>query len=62
VRKPNPSYAALAIAEVPPLRKIRAQLDDATLLLEISLGEERSFLWLAAVSLWPIALSPEETR
>jgi CHAT domain-containing protein/Tfp pilus assembly protein PilF len=46
VRTQNPSYAALAMAEVPALAEVRRQLGDDTLLLEISLGEERSFLWL----------------
>jgi CHAT domain-containing protein len=46
IRVQNPSYASLVTAEVPSLREIRSQLDDETLLLEISLGEERSFLWL----------------
>jgi CHAT domain-containing protein/tetratricopeptide (TPR) repeat protein len=45
IRRSNPRYAAL---DQPPLdaAAIRALLDPGTVLLEFTLGEERSFLWL----------------
>lgn len=46
IRAQNPSYAALAAAEAPTLDAVRARLDDETLVVEIALGEERSFLWV----------------
>jgi len=45
IRRASPHYAA--ITQPPPLKltEIQRQLDPDTLLLEYSLGEERSFLW-----------------
>jgi tetratricopeptide (TPR) repeat protein len=45
IRRHNPAYAALT--RPPPLtaRQIQAQLDPGTILLEVSLGDDRSFLW-----------------
>ena len=45
IRRSNPRYAAL---DQPPLdaAAIRGLLDSGTVLLEYTLGEERSFLWL----------------
>ncbi|HVG06697.1 MAG TPA: CHAT domain-containing tetratricopeptide repeat protein [Thermoanaerobaculia bacterium] len=47
IRRSNPRYAAL---DQPPLdaAAIRGLLDRDTVLLEYTLGEERSFLWLVA--------------
>ncbi len=45
IRKANPRYAALVQPQSLKLKEIQAQLDADTLLLEYSLGEERSYLW-----------------
>jgi tetratricopeptide (TPR) repeat protein len=45
LRRDSPRYAALTDPAWPELDDIQQQLDDETLLLEYSLGEERSFLW-----------------
>jgi CHAT domain-containing protein len=45
IRKNSPQYAALTQPQTLTLEEIQRQLDGNTLLLEYSLGEERSFLW-----------------
>jgi CHAT domain-containing protein/tetratricopeptide (TPR) repeat protein len=46
IRKDNPHYAAITHPEPLSVKEIQRQaLDDDTLLLEYSLGDERSFLW-----------------
>ena len=45
IRKASPRYAALTQPQPLKLTEIQAQLDADTLLLEYSLGEERSYLW-----------------
>ncbi len=46
IRQTSPRYAALTAPVPLTLKEIQSQvLDDETLLLEYSLGEERSFLW-----------------
>ena len=45
IRKASPQYATLTQTQPLKLTEIQAQLDDDTLLLEYSLGEERSYLW-----------------
>ena len=45
IRNANPHYAALVQPQPLKLTEIQAQLDADTLLLEYSLGEERSYLW-----------------
>jgi hypothetical protein len=45
IRKASPRYAALTQPQPLKLREIQAQLDADTLLLEYTLGEERSYLW-----------------
>jgi CHAT domain-containing protein/Tfp pilus assembly protein PilF len=46
LRKASPRYAALTQPQPLSLEELRRQvLDDGTVLLEYSLGEERSFLW-----------------
>lgn len=45
IRNENPRYAALIQPEPLTLRQMQWMLDDETLLLVFSLGEERSFLW-----------------
>ncbi len=45
IRQRSPHYAALTQPQPLSLRAIQAQLDTDSLLLEYSLGEERSFLW-----------------
>jgi CHAT domain-containing protein/Tfp pilus assembly protein PilF len=45
LRKENPRYAALVHPEPLTVRQMQWMLDEQTLLLVFSLGEERSFLW-----------------
>ena len=45
IRNASPHYAALTQPQPLKLKEIQAQLDADTLLLEYSLGEERSYLW-----------------
>ena len=45
IRKTSPQYAALTRPRPLGLKEIQQQLDANTLLLEYSLGEERSYLW-----------------
>ena len=45
IRKANPRYAALTQPQPLALKEMQGLLDDETLLLEYSLGEERSYLW-----------------
>ncbi len=45
IRKASPRYAALTQPQPLKLSEIQQQLDADTLLLEYSLGEERSYLW-----------------
>ena len=46
IRKSSPQYAALTQPQPLDLKGIQQQLDSNTVLLEYSLGEERSYLWL----------------
>ncbi|MFN6569425.1 tetratricopeptide repeat protein [Dendronalium sp. ChiSLP03b] len=46
IRAQNPEYAALKYPNPITLPQIQQQLDKDTLLLEYSLGEKRSYLWL----------------
>ena len=48
IRGSSPAYAALTAPEPVRLRDIRRLLDPETLLLELGLGEERSFLWVVS--------------
>ena len=45
IRKSSPHYADLTQPQPLSLSEIQLQLDDETMLLEYSLGEERSWLW-----------------
>jgi tetratricopeptide (TPR) repeat protein len=45
IRKSSPGYAALTQPQPLGLKEIQAQLDQGTVLLEYSLGEERSYVW-----------------
>ncbi|MBW4613292.1 MAG: CHAT domain-containing protein [Desmonostoc vinosum HA7617-LM4] len=45
IRATNPEYAALKYPQPLNLSEIQQQLDKDTLLLQYSLGEERSYLW-----------------
>jgi CHAT domain-containing protein/tetratricopeptide (TPR) repeat protein len=46
MRKSNPAYAALMQPQPLGLKEIQQLLDPNTVLLEYSLGDERSFLWV----------------
>lgn len=45
IRKASPAYAALTQPQPLGLKEIQTQLDQGTMLLEYSLGEERSYVW-----------------
>jgi tetratricopeptide (TPR) repeat protein len=45
IRKASPAYAALTQPQPLGLKEIQTQLDGSTMLLEYSLGEERSYVW-----------------
>jgi CHAT domain-containing protein/Tfp pilus assembly protein PilF len=45
IRRASPAYAALTQPLPLGLKEIQAQLDQGTMLLEYSLGEERSYVW-----------------
>jgi CHAT domain-containing protein len=47
IRRASPAYAALTQPQPLGLKEIQQQLDPDTLLLEYSLGDERSYLWAA---------------
>jgi CHAT domain-containing protein/tetratricopeptide (TPR) repeat protein len=51
IRKASPAYAALTQPQPLGLKKIQTQLDQGTLLLEYSLGEERSYVWAVTQNL-----------
>lgn len=46
IRKQSPNYSALIEPEPLSAKEIQQQLDPNTLLLEYSLGDERSYLWV----------------
>lgn len=46
IRKASPQYAALTQPQPLGLKEIQKQLDPDTILLEYSLGDERSYVWL----------------
>ncbi|HET6668678.1 MAG TPA: CHAT domain-containing protein [Pyrinomonadaceae bacterium] len=48
IRSSSPGYAALTQPQPLKLQEIQGELDSNTLLLEYSLGEERSYLWLVS--------------
>jgi CHAT domain-containing protein/Tfp pilus assembly protein PilF len=50
IRKASPSYAALTQPQPLDLKDMQQQLDSDTLLLEYSLGDDRSYLWVVAKS------------
>lgn len=50
IRSASPAYAALTQPQPLRLKELQQQLDPATLLLEYSLGEPRSYLWLVSQS------------
>ena len=49
IRKSSPAYAALTQPKPLELKEIQHQLDPNTILLEYSLGDERSYLWVVSI-------------
>jgi len=49
LRKASPAYAALTQPQPLSAKEIQQQLDPDSVLLEYSLGEERSYLWVVSV-------------
>lgn len=60
IRRLDPFYAAAAAPAVPPVEEIARLLDPDTLLLEYSLGEDRSYLWAIGVGFLRSATLPPE--
>ena len=61
IRKASPAYAALMQPQPLGLKGIQAQLDSNTALLEYSLGDDRSYLWVVThASLKTYKLPPRE--
>ncbi|HEX6125029.1 MAG TPA: CHAT domain-containing tetratricopeptide repeat protein [Pyrinomonadaceae bacterium] len=61
VRNSSPQYASLTQPQPLSLREIQLQLDRDTLLLEYSLGERRSFVWVVTpTSIKSYELPPRE--
>jgi len=50
IRKGSPAHAALTQPQPLELKEIQQQLDPNTLLLEYSLGDERSYLWVVSAN------------
>lgn len=50
IRKSSPRYAALTQPQPLGLKEIQTQLDQGTVLLEYSLGEERSYVWVVTLN------------
>jgi CHAT domain-containing protein len=50
IRQASPAYAALTQPQPLGLKEIQAQLDQGTMLLEYSLGEEHSYVWAVTQS------------
>jgi CHAT domain-containing protein/Tfp pilus assembly protein PilF len=50
IRKASPAYAELTRPQPLGLKEIQAQLDQGTMLVEYSLGEERSYVWVVTQS------------
>ncbi len=48
IRKASPAYAALTQPQPLGLKEIQQQLDPETVLLEYSLGDEQSYLWVVS--------------
>jgi CHAT domain-containing protein/tetratricopeptide (TPR) repeat protein len=48
IRKTSPVYAALTQPQPLDLKAIQEQLDPSTIMLEYSLGDQQSYLWLVA--------------
>jgi CHAT domain-containing protein/Tfp pilus assembly protein PilF len=61
LRASSPRYAALTAPKPLALPEIQALLDDGTLLLEYSLGDERSYLWaVTQATVTSFALPPRK--
>ena len=61
IRNASPAYAALTQPQPLDVKGIQQQLDPDTVLLEYSLGEKRSYLWLVSqTSLKSYELPPDE--
>jgi CHAT domain-containing protein len=62
IRESNPTFAALAQPVILGLKEIQGLLDTNTILLEYSLGEEKSYLWAVtdhSVTAYPLARRAE---
>jgi CHAT domain-containing protein/Tfp pilus assembly protein PilF len=63
IRKSSPKYAALTQPEPLQLRQIQQQiLDKDTVLLEYSLGEDRSYLWVVGPDLLQSYVLPKQDQ
>ena len=62
IRQSSPQYAALTQPQPLSLKEIQQQLDADTLLLEYSLGNERSYLWVVAQDSLQTYVLPNKTE
>ena len=62
IRKASPAYAALTQPQPLELKEIQQQLDPNTLLLEYSLGDERSYLWVVSPDSFKTYQLPKRTE
>jgi CHAT domain-containing protein/tetratricopeptide (TPR) repeat protein len=60
IRQSSPQYAALTQPQPLGLKEIQQQLDPQTLLLEYSLGSERSYLWVVGADSLKTYVLPKE--
>ena len=62
IRRSSPEYAALTQPQPLRLKEIQQQLDADTLLLEYSLGSERSYLWVVGQNSLKAYVLPEREQ
>lgn len=62
IRKSSPGYAALTQPQPLGLKEIQTELDQGTMLVEYSLGEERSYVWAVTESSFKTYELPKRER
>jgi CHAT domain-containing protein len=60
MRQASPAYAQLQAPPPPKIQEIQQQIDPDTLLLQYSLGEERSYLWLLSSTTLKVYIIPNQ--
>jgi CHAT domain-containing protein len=62
IRVNSPGYAALTQPQIPSLKDIQALLDTDTVLLEYSLGNERSYVWIVSANSLEVRELPKQAE